>query len=315
MASLIILGVLILFALITLASGVFTVRSGNMAVIQRFGKYNRTGAAGLNLKLPFAETKFEISLLVQQVDLKMETKTKDNVFVTIPVSVQYSIIPTKVFEAVYTMANPRSQMEAIVNNILLGHIPSMDFDEVYSSQPKIAMWLKAELDKEMGPVGYMINRVLVTDIVPSPQVRQAMDNINIANRNQVSAKAQGEADRIKVVAAANAQAEAKQLQGQGIANERIAIAKGFKEAIEMIKESAGVPGEEAYSMLLFTNWTDMLSAVGTSPNSTVVFIPSGPGGLSDFQQQMMNVSAFNKAMTEKPRPAAAPRTPGSTIIS
>jgi regulator of protease activity HflC (stomatin/prohibitin superfamily) len=308
MVPLVLLGVVILFALITLASSAFTVGSGNAAVIQRFGKFNRTGSAGLNLKLPYVESKFEISLLVQQLDLKMETKTKDNVFVSIPVSVQFSIIPSKVYEAVYTMANPRAQMEAIVNNILLGHIPSMDFDEVYSSQPNIALWVKVELDKEMGPVGYLINRVLVTDIVPSPAVRQAMDNINIANRNQVSANAQGEADRIKVVAAANAQAEAKQLQGQGIANERIAIAKGFKEAIEMIKESADVPGEEAYSMLLFTNWTDMLSAVGTSPNSTVVFIPSGPGGLSDFQQQMMNVSTLNKALADKVRPAA-PKTP------
>lgn len=309
MAALILLGVVVLFGLITLASSIFTVSSGNAAVIQRFGKFSRTGGAGLNLKLPFAETKFEISLRVQQVDLKMETKTKDNVFVAIPVSVQYSIIPSMVYEAVYTMSNFKGQMESIVNNILLGHIPSMDFDEVYSSQPKIAAWVKAELDKEMGPVGYLINRVLVTDIVPSPAVRQAMDNINIANRNQVSAKAQGEADRIKVVAAANAQAEAKQLQGQGIANERIAIAKGFKEAIEMIKESADVPGEEAYSMLLFTNWTDMLSSVGTSPNSTVVFIPSGPGGLSDFQQQMMNVSTLNKAFAEKARGATPPRTP------
>ena len=309
MAALILLGVVVLFGLITLASSIFTVSSGNAAVIQRFGKFSRTGGAGLNLKLPFAETKFEISLRVQQVDLKMETKTKDNVFVAIPVSVQYSIIPSMVYEAVYTMSNFKGQMESIVNNILLGHIPSMDFDEVYSSQPKIAAWVKAELDKEMGPVGYLINRVLVTDIVPSPAVRQAMDNINIANRNQVSAKAQGEADRIKVVAAANAQAEAKQLQGQGIANERIAIAKGFKEAIEMIKESADVPGEEAYSMLLFTNWTDMLSSVGTSPNSTVVFIPSGPGGLSDFQQQMMNVSTLNKAFAEKARGGVPPRTP------
>jgi regulator of protease activity HflC (stomatin/prohibitin superfamily) len=301
----VLLGVFVLFALIIFFSSFFTVNSGNAAVIQRFGKFNRTGGAGLNLKLPLVETQFQISLKVQQADLKMETKTKDNVFVAVPVSVQYSIIPDKVFEAVYTMANPQGQMEAIVNNILLGHIPSMDFDQVYSSQPQIAMWVKAELDKEMGPVGYMINRVLVTDIVPSPQVRQAMDNNNIAMRNQVSAKAQGEADRIKIVAAANAQAEAKQLQGQGIANERIAIAKGFKEAIEMIKESAQVPGEEAYSMLLFTNWTDMLSAVGTSPNTTVVFIPSGPGGLADFQQQMMNVSTLGSSLN-RVRPIAVP---------
>jgi regulator of protease activity HflC (stomatin/prohibitin superfamily) len=148
----------------------------------------------------------------------------------------------------------------------------------------------------MNPVGYIINRVLVTDIVPSPQVRQAMDAINIANRNQVSAKAQGEAERIKVVAAATAQSEAKKLQGEGIANERIAIARGFREAIELIKESAGISGDEAYTMLLFTNWTDMLSAVGTSPNSTVVFVPSGPDGLADFQQQMMNVSAAGNAL-------------------
>ena len=292
-------GVFVLAILVVLFSSFFTVSSGSAAVIERFGKFHRTGGAGLNLKVPFIERHSEVSLKVQQADLKMETKTKDNVFVAVPVSIQYSIIPTKVFEAVYTMASPRSQMEAIVNNILLGHIPSMDFDEVYSSQPQIAMWVKAELDKEMGPVGFMINRVLVTDIVPSPQVRQAMDAINIANRNQVSARAQGEAERIKVVAAANAQAEAKQLQGIGIANERIAIAKGFKQAIELIKESADVPGEEAYAMLLFTNWTDMLSAVGTSPNSTIVFVPSGPNGLADFQQQMLNVSAVSKAMGER----------------
>lgn len=306
MVGTILLVVLAIFLLIVLASLSFTVQSGSAAVVERFGKFNRVGHAGLNLKLPFAERKFEISLKVQQVDLKMETKTKDNVFVAVPVSVQYSISPLKIFEAVYTMANPKGQMEAIVNNILLGHIPSMEFDEVYSSQPQIAMWVKAELEKEMAPVGYTINRVLVTDIVPSAAVREAMDRINIANRNQVSAKAQGEADRIKVVAAANAQAEAKQLQGQGIANERIAIAKGFKEAIDMIKESANMPGEDAYAMLLFTNWTDMLSAVGTSQNSTVVFVPSGPSGLLDFQQQMMNVSAFSKTLVEKTRivPAA-----------
>jgi regulator of protease activity HflC (stomatin/prohibitin superfamily) len=296
MTALIVLAVLFLIALILIAASVFTVQSGSAAVIERFGKFHRIGAAGLNLKLPFVETRFEVSLKVQQADLNMETKTKDNVFVAIPVAIQYSILPARIFEAVYTMASPRSQMEAITNNILLGHIPSMDFDEVYSSQPQIAMWVKAELDKKMGPVGFMINRVLVTDIVPSPQVRQAMDAINIANRNQVSAKAQGEAERVKVVAAANAQAEAKQLQGQGIANERIAIAKGFKEAIELIKESANVPGEEAYSMLLFTNWTDMLAAVGTSQNTTVVFVPSGPNGLADFQQQMLNVSAFTKSI-------------------
>jgi regulator of protease activity HflC (stomatin/prohibitin superfamily) len=299
MVGIVLLVILGVFVLIVLASLSFTVQSGNAAVVERFGKFNRVGHAGLNLKLPFVERKFEISLKVQQVDLKMETKTKDNVFVAVPVSVQYSITPAKIFEAVYTMSNPKGQMESIVNNILLGHIPSMEFDEVYSSQPQIAMWVKSELDKEMAPVGYTINRVLVTDIVPSAAVRDAMDNINIANRNQVSAKAQGEADRIKVVAAANAQAEAKQLQGQGIANERIAIAKGFKEAIDMIKESANMPGEDAYAMLLFTNWTDMLSAVGTSQNSTVVFVPSGPSGLLDFQQQMLNVSAFSKTLGEK----------------
>jgi regulator of protease activity HflC (stomatin/prohibitin superfamily) len=296
MAIMIVTAVFALFLLIVVLSSLFTVQSGEAAVIQRFGKFHRTASAGLGFKLPFVETKSTLSLRVQQADLSMETKTRDNVFVSIPVSIQYAIDPRHIFEAVYTLSSPRAQMEAIVNNILLGHIPSMEFDEVYSSQPQIAMWVKTELEKEMNPVGYIINRVLVTDIVPSPQVRQAMDAINIANRNQVSAKAQGEAERIKVVAAATAQSEAKKLQGEGIANERIAIAKGFREAIELIKESAGISGDEAYTMLLFTNWTDMLSAVGTSPNSTVVFVPSGPDGLADFQQQMMNVSVAGNAL-------------------
>jgi regulator of protease activity HflC (stomatin/prohibitin superfamily) len=291
--------IVIVFALLVIFGSFFTVKSGNAAAILRFGKFHRTVQAGLHFKLPFVESKTEITLRTQQIALSMETKTKDNVFVTVPVSVQYSVIPDQLLKALFSVADPKAQIASILYNILLGHIPSMDLDEVYLKQPETAVQMTAELDRAAQQFGYSIQRVLITDIEPSKDVRQAMDNINIANRNQISARAQGEADRIKVVAAAQAQAEAKKLQGQGIADERIAIARGFKEAIEMIKESADVPGEEAYSMLLFTNWTDMLSAVGTSPNSTVVFVPSGPGGLADFQQQMMSSTVLSRALANK----------------
>ncbi len=230
-----------LFILLSLVLGsFFTVSTAQVAVITRFGKFLRVAEPGLNWKWPIIDTiAGKVSLRVNQITLTMETKTKDNVFVTIPISVQNKVRPDKVFDAFYKLANPVEQIQSYVEQVILGHVPGMTLDEVFASQSGIAAAVKQELDVDMAAFGYEIVNVLVTDIVPDAKVKSAMNDINAAQREQVAAAARGEAEKILVVKKAEAEAESKALQGQGIANQRKAIIEGLRGSIEQFQKAIG----------------------------------------------------------------------------
>src|SRR5215472_17161492 len=222
-----------LFLLGTVLSGFFQVRTAEAVVIQRMGKFLRVATAGINFKLPWLDQiAGQIDLRVQQLALDVETKTKDNVFVRIPVSVQYHVIPEKVFEAFYKLANPKQQISSYVFNVILGHVPRMNLDDAFLQQSDIAIAIKQGLDDVMQTYGYSIDQALVTDIQPDEKVKSAMNEINAAQREQVAASARGETEKILKVKQAEAEAESKALQGQGIANQRKAIVEGLRQSVE-----------------------------------------------------------------------------------
>src|SRR5208282_1008744 len=207
----------------------FTVRTAEVAVITRFGKFLRVAQPGLNWKVPFIDSvDGRISLRVQQITLTMETKTKDNVFVTIPISVQARVRPEKVYDAYYKLTDPNAQIKSYVEQVILGHVPGMTLDEVFASQSSIAAAVKQELDVDMALFGYEIVDVLVTDIVPDETVEPAMNGMNAAQREQVAVKWSGGADKIRAVKNADAAAESQALQGLGIADQRKAIIEGLQ---------------------------------------------------------------------------------------
>src|SRR5580658_5501212 len=229
-----ILAVIVLYGVL---ASFFTVRTAEVAVITRFGKFLRVAQPGLNWKSPFFDSvSGTVSLRVNQITLTMETKTKDNVFVTIPISVQNRVRPDRVYDAYYKLSNPTSQIQSYVEQVILGHVPGMTLDEVFASQSSIALAVKKELDVDMSGFGYEIVNVLVTDIVPDEKVKSAMNDINAAQREQVAANARGEAEKILVVKKAEAEAESKALQGQGIANQRKAIIEGLQVSIEQFQK-------------------------------------------------------------------------------
>jgi len=231
---LVIAAVIVLYVIL---ASFFTVRTAQVAVITRFGKFLRVAQPGLNWKVPlFDSVAGTMSLRVNQITLTMETKTKDNVFVTIPISVQNQVRPDKVFDAFYKLADPTAQIKSYVEQVILGHVPGMTLDEVFASQSSIAGAVKKELDSDMSAFGYEIVNVLVTDIVPDEKVKSAMNDINAAQREQVAANARGEAEKILVVKKAEAEAESKALQGQGIANQRRAIIEGLQSSIEQFQK-------------------------------------------------------------------------------
>jgi regulator of protease activity HflC (stomatin/prohibitin superfamily) len=272
-----------------LLSSFFTVDTAQSAVIARFGKFLRVAEPGLNWKVPFIDrVAGRVSLRVNQIKLTMETKTQDNVFVTIPISVQTMVRPEKVFDAYYKLSDPAMQIQSYVEQVILGHVPGMTLDEVFASQSSIAAAVKKELDVDMSGFGYEIVNVLVTDIVPDEKVKAAMNDINAAQREQVAASARGEAEKILVVKRAEAEAESKALQGHGIANQRKAIIDGLKGSIEGFKESVGdTSTAEVMQLVLITQYFDTIKSIGELGKTNTLFLQHTPGAVNEIGDQIL----------------------------
>lgn len=283
------LAVAAILVLVVVLGSFFTVNTAQVAIITRFGKFLRVAEAGLNWKRPFFDSVAAIvSLRVNQITLTVETKTKDNVFVTIPISVQNRVRPEKVFDAYYKLADPTAQIESYVEQVILGHVPGLTLDEVFANQSSIAAAVKKELDADMTGFGYEIVNVLVTDIVPDPKVKSAMNDINAAQREQVAANARGEAEKILVVKKAEAEAESKALQGQGIANQRRAIIEGLQASIEQFQKVVeDASAKEVMQLVLITQYFDTLKAIGESDKTNTLFLSHLPGSVKEVGDQIL----------------------------
>src|SRR6202034_1007599 len=284
----VIVGILVLG---TMLNGFFQVRTAEAVVVQRLGKFKQVAVAGINFKLPWLDQiAGRIDLRVQQLALDVETKTKDNVFVKIPVSVQYHVIADHVYEAFYKLANPRQQISSYVFNVILGHVPKMNLDDAFLQQSDIAVAIKQGLDDVMRTYGYAIDQALVTDIQPDDKVKAAMNEINAAQREQVAATARGEAEKILKVKQAEAEAQSKALQGQGIANQRKAIIEGLKESVESVeafsKAVEGSTPHDVMMLVLVTQYLDTMKEIGANDKSNTIFVSHSPAAMGDLFRQM-----------------------------
>ena len=274
--------------LVTILKTLYTVRTATAGVVERFGKFDRITRPGLHVLVPFAERVYFVDLQVRQASFSVETKTRDNVFVQIPVSVQYQVLDEKIYDAFYRLSAPQKQIESFVFNSILGHVPKLTLDETFEQQSGISVAVKVELDSIMSGFGFNILTALVTDIVPDIKVKAAMNDINAAQRSQVAAQARGEADKILKVKQAEAEAESKALQGKGIAAERQAIIDGLRASIEHFRETVpGSTADDVMALVLLTQYFDTLRDIGTRGGTNTIFLPNNPGAANDFQTQIL----------------------------
>jgi regulator of protease activity HflC (stomatin/prohibitin superfamily) len=306
--------VLIVFGivvLVTVLKTLFTVRTYTAGVVERFGKFNRIVRPGLHVLIPWAERVFFVDLQVKQAQFSVETKTRDNVFVQIPVSVQYQILDDKIYDAFYKLSAPQKQIESFVFNSILGHVPKLTLDETFEQQSGISINVKTELDSIMSGFGFNILTALVTDIIPDVKVKAAMNDINAAQRAQVAAQARGEAEKTLKVKQAEAEAQSKALQGQGIAAERQAIIDGLRSSIEHFRESVpGATAEDVMALVLLTQYFDTLKDIGTKGGTSTIFLPNNPGAANDFMMQILAGLRGSIGATTNP-PATRPMQPAS----
>lgn len=284
--------------IIILLTGLFTVRQQTAAIVERFGKFKKISSAGLNFKVPLIDKiAGRVSLRVQQLDVRVETKTKDNVFVFVVVSVQYYVLPTKVIDAFYRLQNPQEQITAYVFDTVRARVPNVVLDQLFETKDDIANAVKTELDSVMDDFGYGIVKALVTDIDPDAKVKVSMNEINAAQRLREAAIQQAEADKIRVVKAAEGEAESKALQGQGIANQRKAIIEGLRESVESFSSAVdGVNSQDVMNLVMMTQYFDTLKELGLSGKNSTILIPHSPSGMGDISEQMRNAMITAEAV-------------------
>jgi regulator of protease activity HflC (stomatin/prohibitin superfamily) len=278
---------LVIVALVFL--GVFTVQQQTVAVVERFGKFNRLSSPGLNFLIPIIESKASVlSLRIQQLDVHVETKTHDNVFVKVKVSVQFQIIEDKIYEACYKLFAPAEQIEAFVFDVVRAKVPNIELDDLFAKKDEIANDVKHELEETMQGFGYQIIKALVTDIEPNENVKHAMNEINTALRLRIAANEKAEAEKIIRIKQAEAEAEANILHGKGLAGQRKAIIEGLGNSVGIVqKQSPEMSSKEIMSTILAIQYFDMLREVGASGKTNTLFVTHSPDNASNVKNQML----------------------------
>ena len=300
-----VIGVILILLLI---KSVLIVTEQTAAVIERLGKFHLIADSGFSLIIPFIDRKAStINLRLQQLDVTIETKTFDNVFVNLQVSVQFKVGRSQVKDAYYSMDNPRNQIASYVFDDVRAEVPRLELDDVFAKKEEIALAVQKNIHESMNEYGYHIVKALITDIDPDHKVKDAMNRINAAKRDREAALEEGEGLKIKIIKEAEAEAESKRLSGEGVAKQRMEIVRGFKESVEDFKKSLdAVTHEEIMQFVLMTQYFDTIKDIGANSKNSSILMPHSPGGMKDFQNQIIqgtfvgnDLNSMNRAGKEQ----------------
>ena len=294
----------VLLALFVFWTFIFIVKQQTAVIVERFGRFQSIRSSGLRFKIPVIDRiAGRVNLKIQQLDVLVETKTKDDVFVRLKISVQFQVIKTKVYEAFYKLENSNDQITSYVFDVVRAEVPKMKLDDVFERKDDIAIAVKRELNQSMLDYGYDIIKTLVTDIDPDVQVKAAMNRINAAEREKVAAEYEAEAERIKIVAKARAEAESKRLQGQGIADQRREIARGLEDSVKVLN-NVDINSQEASALIVVTQHYDTLQSVGSASNSNLILMPNSPQAGSEMLNNMVASFTASNQIGEEMKKAA-----------
>lgn len=293
------------------------------------GKFSYVSDPGIHFVCCPFQTMEPVTIQVQQQTVNTDTKTHDNVTVTVKSAIQFSVEPTKVNDYYFKLSNPWQQMAAHVENIVRGHIPKMELDDVYAAKTKLADEIKADLSKSMSPYGIKIHSCLMTDIIPDQNVLQAMNEINSAKRNREANIQKTEADKLTTVKIAESKAESQLLAADADAKAVIRKAEGEATAalrraegnalavvklaqaeaevqrltglsIAKMQEASGLDGRQVAHLMIATQYLEALAEFGRHGKGSIV-VPH-TGSATDVESQ---VAAMPQAA--RARRGGAPR--------
>ena len=287
--------IFILFLLLVtgfiVVSSLYVVKQQSVAIIERFGRYQKISDSGIHMRAPFGIDKIaaRVQLRVLQSEIVVETKTQDNVFVTMNVATQYRVNESNVKDAYYKLMRPESQIKSYIEDALRSSVPKLTLDELFEKKDEIALEVQKQVAEEMSTYGYIIVKTLITKVEPDAEVKQSMNEINAAQRKRVAAQELAEADKIKIVTAAEAEAEKDRLHGVGIAEQRKAIVDGLADSIKELKgANVDLTEEQIMSILLTNQYLDTLNNFADKEGNNTIFLPANPDGVENIRTQILS---------------------------
>ena len=272
-------------------SSLYVVKQQSVAIIERFGRYQKISDSGIHMQAPFGIDKIaaRVQLRVLQSEIVVETKTQDNVFVTMNVATQYRVNESNVKDAYYKLMRPESQIKSYIEDALRSSVPKLTLDELFEKKDEIALEVQKQVAEEMSTYGYIIVKTLITKVEPDAEVKQSMNEINAAQRKRVAAQELAEADKIKIVTAAEAEAEKDRLHGVGIAEQRKAIVDGLADSIKELKgANVDLTEEQIMSILLTNQYLDTLNNFADKEGNNTIFLPANPDGVENIRTQILS---------------------------
>lgn len=298
--ELILYGVIGVLGLLLILKSFIIVREQTALVIERLGKFQRVAQPGFGLLIPFIDRKVAVvNLRVQQLDVTIETKSFDDVFVNLQVSVQYQIGRANVQTAYYSLDNPKGQIASYIFDDVRAEVPKLELDNVFAKKEDIAMAVQENISESMEIFGYTIIKALITDIDPDHKVKESMNRINAAKREKEAALQEAEAKKIRIIKEAEAEAESKRLAGEGIAAQRLEIVRGFKESVADFQQSLQtVTHEEVMQFVLMTQYFDTIKDIGANSKNSSILIPHSPGAMKDYQQEIIQGTFLGQKLND-----------------
>lgn len=274
----------------------FTISTSEVGIVETWGKFSRVVPPGLGFTIcPMEQLVGRLSFRVQQLDVRVETKTLDNVFLTATVSVQYQVLRENVMEAFYALTNPAQQITAHVYDVMRAQLPTLELDSVFEAKEELAVAVKEALSQTMAQYGYQILNALITDLDPDQRVKNAMNEINSSKRLKFAIAERAEGDKILQVKSAEAEAEAKYLSGVGVAKQRKAIVDGLRTSIVDFSDNIeGTSTKEVMDLLLLTQYFDMIRDVGTANHCRTTFVPTSRTMGDDVRNSLIQANAATK---------------------
>ena len=282
---------LLLVAGFIVISSLYVVKQQSVAIIERFGRYQKISDSGIHMRAPFGIDKIaaRVQLRVLQSEIVVETKTQDNVFVTMNVATQYRVNESNVKDAYYKLMRPESQIKSYIEDALRSSVPKLTLDELFEKKDEIALEVQKQVAEEMSTYGYIIVKTLITKVEPDAEVKQSMNEINAEQRNRVETQVLAEADKIKIVTAAEAEAEKDRLHGVGIAEQRKAIVDGLADSIKELKgANVDLTEEQIMSILLTNQYLDTLNNFADKEGNNTIFLPANPDGVENIRTQILS---------------------------
>ena len=282
---------LLLVAGLIVISSLYVVKQQSVAIIERFGRYEKISNSGIHMRAPFGIDKIaaRVQLRLLQSEIIVETKTQDNVFVTMNVATQYRVNENNVTDAYYKLMRPEAQIKSYIEDALRSSVPKLTLDELFEKKDEIALEVQRQVAEEMSTYGYIIVKTLITKVEPDAEVKQSMNEINAAQRKRVAAQELAEADKIKIVTAAEAEAEKDRLHGVGIAEQRKAIVDGLADSIKELKgANVDLTEEQIMSILLTNQYLDTLNNFADKKGNNTIFLPANPDGVENIRTQILS---------------------------